>query len=307
VLWLAGCVAAQAFAETANRIVAVVNDEVITETDVAAYVNALLEDQSVPSEAEADPAAVRQAALHRLIEEHLILQEARRAGISVAPEEVVDRLSVLRSRFDSDEAFRQSLVDSHLSEERLRGKLRDQLLVQRVIDAQVRSTVVVSPQEVARELNVHPELAKPGDRVRASHILLRVNDGRPAEQARVLIEDIHRQLTHGAEFSTLARRYSEDPYAEDGGRMDWIAQGELLPELDAALFSLKVGELSGPIQTRLGFHLVKVEERRKASSLSMTEANRAVYQRIYQQKFQERFDRWLAELKRRAYIDIIND
>ena len=87
--------------------------------------------------------------------------------------------------------------------------------------------------------------------------------------------------------------------------MGWVAQGELMPELDAALFSLKPGEYSRPIQTHLGFHLVKVEERRTAESLSVAEANRSVYQRLYQQKFQDAFGRWLAQLKRRAYIEIV--
>jgi len=163
----------------------------------------------------------------------------------------------------------------------------------------------VSPQEVAREIGVHPELAKPGDRARVSHILVRVSETRSAEQARALVEQLHGRLTSGAAFADLARRHSEDSHAEAGGAMGWVAQGELLPELDAVLFSLPIGEVSGPIQTRLGFHLVTVEERRAASSLSVTEANHAVYQQLYQKKFQQAFSRWLDGLLRRAYIEIV--
>jgi parvulin-like peptidyl-prolyl isomerase len=86
--------------------------------------------------------------------------------------------------------------------------------------------------------------------------------------------------------------------------MEWVAQGELLPELDAALFSLPVGTVSEPIQTRLGFHLVKIEERRTASDLSPTDANRAVFQQLYQQKFEAAMRYWLSELQRHAYIEI---
>ena len=85
--------------------------------------------------------------------------------------------------------------------------------------------------------------------------------------------------------------------------MGWVAKGDLLPELDAALFTVPVGTLSEPIRTRLGFHLVKVEERKTASDLSVTEANRTVYQQIYQQKFEAAMKRWLSELRRRAYIE----
>ena len=302
---MAFCWSARAMADTANRIVAVVNDEVITEADVTSHVTALLQDHDAQLPADQHPVEMHRAMLRRLIEQQLLLQEAKRTGISVAPGEIADRLETLRGRFASDEEFRRSLVDSGLSEEQLKEQIRNQLLVHRLIDAKIRSTIVVSPQEVAREISVHPELSKPGDRVRASHILIRVAEARREEQAKALVEDLRRQLVQGADFAALAKRYSEDTYAEGGGAMGWVAEGELLPELDTALFSLKAGELSGPIQTRLGFHLVRVEERRSASSLSVTEANRAVQQRLYEQKFQERLNRWIGELKRRAYIEIL--
>lgn len=306
-LWMAlVCGAASgALAETINRIVAVVNDEVITEADVDEPLSTLLDEQGLPP---ADPqsGALRQAVLRRLIEHHVILQEARREGIEVGPEEIAERFEDIRRRFDSDEAFQQSLQDARFSRERLKEQAREQLMVERLVNAKVRSAITVSPQEVARELGDHPELAKAGDRVRASHLLVRVNAARPVEKARALSEDLQRRLSQGADFSDLARRYSEDPHAEDGGTMGWVAQGELLPELDAALFGLKDGDVSGLIQTRLGFHLVKVHERRTASSLSITEANQAVYQQLYQSKFREAFSRWLSGLLRRAYIEVIH-
>ena len=292
-------------AETVNRIVAVVNDAVITEADVVNQMNALLEDPEARIPKEADPAEVHRVILRRLIEQQVILQEARRAGIVVSSDEVAARMDEFRQRFESDEAFQQSLAEAGVSEEQLKESVRDQLLVQRVVDSSVRSTISVSPQEVARELEAHPELAKPGDRVRASHLLVRVDERRSEAQARVLIEDLHRQLAGGAEFAELAKRYSEDSHREDGGAMGWVAQGELLPELDTALFNLPAGQLSEPIQTRLGFHLLKAEERRSASSLPMTEANNTIQRHLYQQKYQAALSRWLTDLKRRAYIEIV--
>ena len=87
--------------------------------------------------------------------------------------------------------------------------------------------------------------------------------------------------------------------------MGWVAQGELLPELDEALARLDAGGPSAPIRTQLGFHLVRVEERRSVSSLSVMEANRAVSQRLFERKFDEAFTRWLGELTKRAYIEIV--
>ena len=210
----------------------------------------------------------------------------------------------MRSGFPSEETFRRSLVEAGLSEETLKQNIRDQLTVQRLIDQEVRAKLTVSPQEVAREVDAHPEEAKPGWRVRASHLLVRVGPHRSEAQARALIEDLRRRLAEGAEFAELARRYSEDSQAQDGGLMDWVAEGELMPELDRALFQLAPGGVSEPIQSRLGFHLLRMEERRSAANLSVLEAHGAVYNRLYQQKYHDTFDRWMAELKRGAYIEI---
>ena len=297
--------ACEAGAATVNRVLAVVNEDVITEADVTSHVQALLNDQEGQAPQETGSMEMHQAVLRRLIEQRLMLQEAKRSGTSVSPDEISRRVEEIRKRFASEEEFQRSLAESGIWEEQLKEQIRDQLAIQAIIDAKVRATITVSPQEVAQELDRHPELAKSGDRVRASHILIRVSEHRAEEQARALIAEVHRQLTGGAELSALAKRYSEDPHAAGGGMMGWVAQGELLPELDAALFSLKPGELSAPIQTRLGFHLVRVEERKSATNLSIMEANRSIYQRLYQEKFAQAFGRWLNGLKHRAYIEIV--
>ena len=289
-------------ADTVNRIAVIVNDDVIMEGDVVSSVNALLSEHEAPP---TDPAQMRRVVLQRLIEQRLIVQEAKRAGVTAVPEELARRFDDIRGHFDSDEAFRQWLETAGLSEEGLRDKIRDEYLAQRLIDGKIRSAIVVSPQEVASELESHPELAKSGDRVRVSHLLIRVNEKRSEENARALIDQIRRQLKPGGDFAALARRYSEDPHREDGGMMGWVAPGELLPELDEALTHLDAGALSDPIRTRLGFHLLRVEERRSVSSLSLMEANRAVYQRLFEQKFEAAFKQWLAELMKRAYIEIV--
>ena len=292
-------------AETVNRIVAIVNDTVITEADIATQLNALLDDPDARQAPDTNPEEMRRVVLRRLIEQQLILQEAKRSEITVANDEVAQRLEELRGRFDSAEAFQDSLAQSGLSEEQLKATLRDQLLVQRVVDGKVRSTVTVSPQEVAQELAAHPELSKPGDRVHAAHILVRADAHRSEAEAHALIQDLHRQLQAGGDFAELAKHYSEDSHRDEGGELGWMAQGDLLPELDGPLFTLPSGAVSDPIQTRLGFHLVKVVERRSADSLGVGEANRTITQQLYRQKFQAAFTRWITDLKRRAYIELI--
>lgn len=305
-LLLAACLTGGPWAmgETVNRIVAIVNDEVITEADVATQVSSILDEQQLSDPTEAESLEMHMMVLRNLIEQRLILQEAKKLEVAVGTDDVNKRLEIMRSRAGSEEQFQRRLAESSLTEEKLRGKIREQLIVQRIVDSKVRSTITVTPLEVSQALGAHPEQAQSGERVRALHLLVRVTEDRPEAKARALIDDLHRKLVNGADFSELASRYSEDPSAADGGRMDWVASGELLPELDKALFRLTVGSISEPIQTRLGFHLLKVEERRAAAELPVTEANRTVTLQLYQQKFEEAMKRWLGELKSRAYIEI---
>jgi parvulin-like peptidyl-prolyl isomerase len=293
-----------ALAATVNRIVAVVNEDAITETDVTAYLSAVVDEGGWEPKRD-EMASMRQAALLRLIDQRLIVQHAKASELRVDTDDVLRHLERLQARFGSAEAFEASLAESGLSREQLKTQMRDQLLAQHAIDAKVRTTIMVSPQEVARELAGHPELVKGGDRVRGAHLLIRANEGRSLEQARELAGRLREQLARGASFAGLARRYSETPEAEAGGDLGWVAQGELMPELEAALFSLEPGQVSDPLETKLGVHLLKMEERRTAESLSATDAHRAIYQRLYQQRFEAALSRWLEALRRNAYIELL--
>ncbi len=298
-----GCLSSAA-AETVNRIVAIVNDDVITTADVVAQVSSLLADHQHVPQSEDESIKLHAAVLGQLIEQRLILQDAKKMEIKVGNDEVADRLKEIRGRFPSEEEFQASLATAQLSEEQLKEHLRDQLIVQHAVDAKVRAKIFISPQDIAKAQRAHPEMAQTGERVRASHILVRVTDERSEEQARERMQAVHRQLVQGADFAQMAKQYSNAPDAGEGGSMGWMTRGQLLPELDAALFSLPIGSYSTPIRSKLGFHIVRVDERTASRELNSEEANRAVFQQLYDQKFHDALGRWLAELKRHAYIAI---
>ena len=295
-------------AQTTNRIVAIVNDEVITEGDVISQMVSLLRQHDLPDPSAEEAEEMRRAVLARLIEERLIVQEAKRLGLSIGAEEVAQRLRAIRQQLGTPEQYQQMLQETQLTEEQLKQKLRDQLLAQTAVDRQVRDKIVVSPSELASlagSQSVEP--SNPGEEVRAYHLLVRVTERRSEEQARELITQLHQRIQHGEDFGQLARDHSEGAYAQEGGLMDWVHPGELLPELDAVLFQLPAGELSEPIQSRLGFHLVKIVERRSRSAEQVVESRERLEQQLYQQKFGELFEAWLADLQAKAYIQLIDE
>ncbi len=301
-LWL-GAAVGTGRAETVNRIVAVVNDQVITQADVELTVSDLLEGWQ--EERQAPPpssASLHEAVLQRLIDRQLMLQEARHLELTVTGEEVADRLDLLRARAGSEAAFQETLARSGLASETLKARVREDLLIRKVIDQKVRSTISVSPQEVSMRLTGTSDV--PGvERARARHILIRMTPERSEEAARRTIQRLYDEAQRGADFAALAREQSDDPHAAQGGDLGWVARGQLMPELDSALFSLEPGQVSAPIQTRLGFHLVRVEER-DAGGASALAANTVAYHQVYEEKYQAALERWVRSLREQAYIEV---
>lgn len=297
--------------EAANRIVAVVNDDIITEWDVHVRMSALLEDGEAPPDDPEQASAFRQAVLDRLVEERLIIQEAKRLGLTAEPEEVAERVQALRREFAPKERFEQMLREAQLTEEQLKTKLREQLLMQRAIDGQVRATITVSPAERQQATaSAPPAEASPShekEEALAAHLLIRVSEERSVEEARRLIDQLAQRLLAGEAFESLARVYSEGPHAEEGGQLGWVKPDEMLPELAAALSTLPPGEVSKPIQSALGFHLVKVLDRRQRPPQDSPDNQDAAHRRLYQQKFAGAMRAWLDTLKRGAYIQVLDE
>ncbi|MBI2174578.1 MAG: peptidylprolyl isomerase [Candidatus Omnitrophica bacterium] len=207
----------------------------------------------------------------------------------------------------SEAAFRESLKKAGLSPESLKERLRQQLMVQQLIDQRVRSTIIVSPYEVATAVKENPNLASGEERIRTAHILIRIDQKRSEKEALQLAESLHQKLEEGADFAELAQRYSEEPQAAQGGELGWVKPAELLSELDESLFKLQEGEYSKPVRTQLGVHLLKALGRESDTKLSPQEVNQAASRKLYQQKFQEAMARLIKELGERAYIEVVTD
>lgn len=289
-----------------DRIIAIVNEDVITESDVVSHMSALLQEAPEPNN-EQEAEQFRRAVLLRLVDEKLLLQEAKRMGLSVRSEDVARKLQQIRERLGSQNAYVQMLQETGLSEEQLKQKVRQQLLTQEAINQKIRSRLVVSPAEVAKVAGSGARGAAPGKEVLAQHILIRANDRRSPEEALALATQLREQLRQGEPFEALAKKHSEAPGAEEGGSMGWVREGQLMPELDQAVFSLKPEEYSEPIKSRLGFHLVKVLEWRQLSEEQASDSRRDIEQQIYQDKFAKAMADWLNELRQKAYIQVINE
>ena len=142
------------------------------------------------------------------------------------------------------------------------------------------------------------------DQTLARHILVQPSEIRTENQAEILINDIFKRLKEGEDFKQLARQFSEDPGSKmDGGELGWSNPGDYDPAFEMTLNATEIGQLSEPIKSSFGWHIIEVMDRRNEDVSQEEQKNRA-YQIIFKRKFDQELQSTLIELRAEAYVDI---
>ena len=293
-------------AEVVERILAVVNDEIITEQDLQvamAPIVAQVRTTYTGQEYEDKLKAARAEFLDKIIEDRLILSEAKRKKVIVKDVEVDEMMTDVRNKFPSREIFLKAIDDQGLTEKKLWDRFHDQVMTQKLVAYEVKSRVSVSPGEINEYYKAHEADFAQGDRVRLQHILIRVG-ARIEEDAKAFADSLYEQIQQGKPFEELAKTYSEGTEAKDGGEMGWMEKGQLLGEIDEKVFSLGKGEVAAPIKSSLGFHIFKVGERQQSAVKPLLDVRGEIQETIFKEKLKKRLESWIAGLRKSAYISI---
>ena len=293
-------------AEVVERILAVVNDEIITEQDLQitmAPVMAQYRTSYTGAQYEEKTKEARQEFLNKVIDDKLILSEAKRKQVIVNDTEVDGMMSDVRNKFPTREVFLKAIEEQGMTEKKLWNRFRDQIITQKLVGYEVRSKVSVSPGEVNDYYKAHPQDFVQGDRVRLQHILIRTSS-HSEEEAKTLSASLAAQIKAGTPFEELATKYSEGSEAKEGGEMGWIEKGQLMGGIDEKVFSLEAGQVTEPFQSSLGYHLFKVVERKQFSVKPITDVRAQIQDIIFKDKLKARLESWMQSLKKNAYIAI---
>ena len=288
-------------AKVIEGIAAVVDGEVITLSELEEFLG--------PERARQEGVNIdigreeaRRRALERLIERKVLLQEAKDKGIEVREERIDRRLGELRERFASEEEFRQALREENLTEAKLRRRIEKDLMVSLLIDKEVRARIRVGGEEIRLFFEENRERFKEPEEVELSHILIKAKEGEVWKEKKG--EELLRRLREGADFSLLAREYSQGPTAKRGGRLGFLRRGELSPEFAEAVSGLEVGEVSDLIKMEDGFHIIKLKGRKAARQMELSEVKDIIEALIFAEKAEKRYQEWVKELKKEAHIEI---
>jgi peptidyl-prolyl cis-trans isomerase SurA len=255
-----------------------------------------------------DPGEVRRQILEDLVNERLAAREIARLKISVGATEVDAVLAGIREENHlTQEQMEAQLRKEGRTVEDLRKRVREDLERARLIDREVRSKTVITDAQIEAYYQAHREEFQATVRRRLQGIFLPFGpEGTPEKESQVsaLAEQIYERLHRDADFTVMARRYSQGPGAETGGDLGFFNQGELDPVLEAAIDKLKPGEISKVIATESGLHIIRVVEVQTVSDKPMEEVRENIRRRLFQQEINRKYEDWLKGLRDRSFVKI---
>jgi peptidyl-prolyl cis-trans isomerase C len=245
--------------------------------------------------------------LDQLITYTVMSQQAKSENIAVSDAEIDGRIEEMRGGTSEGE-FKKALEARKMSSEQLRTDARVQLTIEKLLEAHVAEAAVTTESEARAFYDKNPEKFRQDDRVRASHILLKVDPKAPEatrEQARERIAGILRRARTGEDFAALASGNSEDSSARQGGDLGYFARREMVPTFSDAAFALKPGEISEIVTTEYGYHIIKVTDKKAATTVPYDQAGPQIIDFLSRQKKQERAGQFVQEVRKRARIEVL--
>jgi len=291
-----------------NSMVASVNDKVINESDVDRATEILLaqyRNQIPPDRAAQARTVLRKQAVENLINQSLLLEEAGREGTQPEQKLVDDRFNETVGRFSSPEEFQSALNSMGLSKETFREEIKEDLMIEALLDEQLKDVKKVSDEEVSAFYRDHPESFRSPEQVRASHILIAVDEGATDEQRaqkRRELAGLKDELEKGADFGQLAGQHSDCPSKARGGDLGYFERGKMVKPFSDAAFAMKVGDTSEIVETQFGYHLIKVTDHQEPKVATLDEVKGQIENLLNRQAKDKAVGAYVGKLRESAKI-----
>ena len=253
---------------SAERIAAIVNKEVILASDVDDQTREAAMRMRVDPADTASMGRLRKEVLNQLVEKQVLLAEAQKQGITVAEADVnqaVDReIDAVKQRIGSEAEYKAALAKEQTTEAELRKRyetgVREQLLISRLVGREVQSKTSVTDAEVRAYFESHRDsIGKRPEELRMAHILIAFEpDAASIKRSQVRADSLRALVVKGQPFERVAQQHSDDPSARVGGDLGTFGRGDMVAEFEKVAFALKPMEISQPVRTRFGFHIIQV-------------------------------------------------
>ena len=297
--------------EICNRVVAIVNDEVVTLYELNTMMQALtgISSEQLKNKSEEVYFETRQKVLDELIDKKLVLGKIKELEIEVTAKEVDQAIE----RVKADNQFTQEDLLAKLKErggnyESYRKSIKEELERIQLINYEVKSKIILREEEIEQYYNTHRDEFTRQGKVRLAVIFLKQEDPADKNEARALYQkaqDILSMIKDGKNFANLAEKFSNGPGASEGGDLGVFKMSELNPEMAEIIKDLSTGEVSKPVIRPYGIRIIKVEEKDGGGERSLDQVRNAIQTILYRKELDKKYSAWIKELRKKAYIKII--
>lgn len=289
-------------------VVAVVEGVEIKKAELETAFNAVLAAQGVPA---ATLPEAQKLDGYRMILDDMIMEklvQKRSVDVKIPETEVTAMIEKIKANFGSEEELKKQIEKSGQTLEKVTGDIRSSLQAQRWLESQVKGDGAVTDEAAQKFYNENQDQFQKPEQVRASHILIRVpDDAKPEvvvekEKAAKAAED---RAKKGEAFDKLATELSEDPSAkQNAGDLDFFGKEQMVPEFSEAAFGMKKGDISAPVRSQFGYHVIKVTDRKDAEKVTFEQAKPQLMTFLQQQGKQEEIQKVIKDVRAKADVKI---
>ncbi len=297
-------------AEVVDRIAAVVNDEIITLSELnAAFApyEKNIENTYKGKDKDSVIRQTREAFFQRMIDGILIEQEAKKAGISVKDEDVMNVIQgmITKQKISMDELMK-NLAREGSSLETVKKEIRSQIIRMKLLKKEVRDKIIITDDEIGEYYNKHRHEYEGKESVRIKQLLLLLPVTASPDEKRKLKNEalrLRERIIKGESFDALTAQYSQGPAALQGGDVGFIEKGTIIPEVETVAFSLPPEQISDVIESSMGFHIIKVIDKKGAGLKPIAVVREEIQDRIENEKLEKKYEEWISSVREKAHIE----
>jgi peptidyl-prolyl cis-trans isomerase C len=291
-----------------DQVIARVNGKPIYGVELQRAKKAYLSNQpnkQIPAEKQKE---FDQQALNQLTSAELLYQAGQKLQIKDLDKQIEDKISQSKKRFPTEQDYKNAIKALDMTESDLREYTRRDLVISNYIQQNFASKVSVSDEESKKFYDENIDKFKQPESVRASHILIGVDakaTDADKKKAREKAETVRRDLAGGADFSKLAKQNSTCPSSQQGGDLGYFGRGQMVPAFEQVAYTLKPGEISDVVETQFGYHIIKVVDKKDASTMSYKDAKIRIDDYLKNQKLNAAVTSFLDETRKTAKIEVL--
>ena len=291
----------------ASPVVAEVNGEVITRHDVEIVISSVfkqLEKRYEGEILEKKKSESFKQVVERLIEQRLLVQVAKERGIEVQEEDVDAQMEALSERVGGWAILLDMLAKVGISFDEKAKQVREGLMTRRLLSIEVLPSVYASPADIRRYYEERREEFTEPSKYNVRQIIVWRSRYATVEEVKKKLATIHAELKRGADFAEIARKYSDGPHAKDGGDWGFVGSGDLVEELGTILREMKAGEVKGPVETRVGFHFVKLIDIQGSVLRPFADVHRGIENMLRRRAYSLESEKYVKDLWRKGFVKV---